>query len=108
MGMMKRAVTIGIFVVGMVSVGGSAIAQQLGAGEGVMDRARPEYDAKGLPLGGFRLFPTFNFVYCIRKNYAIMQLFPSSNKLSTYPADGVGPGYRPLMEISPLFDNIAI
>ena len=61
MGMMRRAVTIGIFVVGMVSVGGSAIAQQLGAGEGVMDRARPEYDAKGLPLGGFRLFPTFNF-----------------------------------------------
>lgn len=24
---------------------------------GVMDRARPEYDAKGIPLGGFRLFP---------------------------------------------------
>lgn len=26
---------------------------------GVMDRARPAYDAKGIPLGGFRLFPTF-------------------------------------------------
>jgi hypothetical protein len=25
---------------------------------GVMDLARPEYDAKGIPLGGFRLFPT--------------------------------------------------
>lgn len=25
---------------------------------GVMDRARPAYDAKGIPLGGFRLFPT--------------------------------------------------
>src|SRR6202012_4164459 len=25
---------------------------------GVMDRPRPEYDAKGIPLGGFRLFPT--------------------------------------------------
>ncbi len=25
---------------------------------GVMDRARPAYDAKGVPLGGFRLFPT--------------------------------------------------
>lgn len=24
---------------------------------GVMDRARPAYDAKGIPLGGFRLFP---------------------------------------------------
>src|SRR5579883_1919296 len=26
-------------------------------GHGVMDRARPDYDAKGLPMGGFRLFP---------------------------------------------------
>ena len=25
-----------------------------------MDRARPDYDAKGIPLGGFRLFPTLN------------------------------------------------
>jgi hypothetical protein len=25
---------------------------------GVMQRARPEYDAKGIPFGGFRLFPT--------------------------------------------------
>jgi hypothetical protein len=27
----------------------------------VMSRPRPEYDAKGLPLGGFRLFPTLSF-----------------------------------------------
>ena len=27
-------------------------------GMGVMDRARPEYDAQGLPLGGLTLFPT--------------------------------------------------
>jgi Uncharacterized protein conserved in bacteria len=27
---------------------------------GVMDRARPAYDAKGIPLGGFRLFPTLS------------------------------------------------
>ncbi len=27
---------------------------------GVMNRARPEYDAKGLPLGAFRLFPTMD------------------------------------------------
>lgn len=27
---------------------------------GVMDRPRPEYDAKGIPLGGFRLFPTLD------------------------------------------------
>ncbi|GAA0561170.1 outer membrane beta-barrel protein [Rhizomicrobium electricum] len=27
---------------------------------GVMDRARPAYDAKGIPLGGFRLFPALN------------------------------------------------
>ncbi len=61
MGMMKRAIAIGIFVLGMVSVCGSAVAQELSAGQGVMDRARPEYDAKGLPLGGFRLFPALTF-----------------------------------------------
>lgn len=27
---------------------------------GVMDRARPAYDAKGIPLGGFRLFPALD------------------------------------------------
>ena len=27
---------------------------------GVMDRAKPEYDAKGVPLGGFRLFPSLD------------------------------------------------
>ena len=32
---------------------GAAFAQA----EGVMDRPRPDYDAKGLPLGGLRLFP---------------------------------------------------
>ena len=27
---------------------------------GVMQRPRPEYDAKGIPMGGFRLFPTLD------------------------------------------------
>ncbi|MGN6516598.1 MAG: outer membrane beta-barrel protein [Rhizomicrobium sp.] len=27
-------------------------------GQGVMDRTRPEYDALGIPVGGFHLFPT--------------------------------------------------
>jgi hypothetical protein len=27
---------------------------------GVLERSRPEYDAKGIPLGGFRLFPTLD------------------------------------------------
>jgi len=27
---------------------------------GVLDRPRPEYDSKGIPLGGFRLFPTLD------------------------------------------------
>jgi len=27
-------------------------------GEGVLDRARPEYDAAGVPVGGFTLYPT--------------------------------------------------
>jgi hypothetical protein len=28
--------------------------------DSVMDRPRPEYDAKGIPLGGFRMFPTLD------------------------------------------------
>lgn len=28
---------------------------------GVLERERPAYDAKGIPLGGFRLFPRLNF-----------------------------------------------
>src|SRR5690348_11759208 len=28
-------------------------------GAGVLDRSRPEYDALGVPLGSFLLFPTF-------------------------------------------------
>ena len=35
------------------------IAQQLDVQQdvGVLDRLRPAYDAKGIPIGGFRLFP---------------------------------------------------
>lgn len=29
---------------------------------GVMERPRPEYDAKGIPIGGFRLFPTLDLL----------------------------------------------
>src|SRR6185312_6966833 len=35
----------------------AAFAQTAIPAEGVMDRPRPDFDAKGLPLGGFRLFP---------------------------------------------------
>lgn len=48
-----------------VSVGG-AIAAVFGVAyadtvvDTVMDRARPEYDPKGIPLGGFRLFPALD------------------------------------------------
>ena len=57
---MKKWWAVGVFFVGMVSACGTTFAQELGQGDGVMDRARPEYDAKGLPLGGFRLFPVFD------------------------------------------------
>jgi hypothetical protein len=50
--------------VGFAALGASANADPVPAtyigmtpqDVGVMDRARPEYDAKGIPLGGFRLF----------------------------------------------------
>ena len=42
---------------------GQTAPQALTAAEpdlGVLERARPEYDAKGIPLGGFRLFPSLH------------------------------------------------
>jgi hypothetical protein len=45
-------VAAGVFL----SFGRMAFAQDEALG--VMDRPRPEYDAKGIPLGDFRLFPT--------------------------------------------------
>jgi hypothetical protein len=51
-----------LMAVGMLlSFGRSAFAQsEQSEALGVMDRPRPEYDAKGIPLGGFRLFPTLD------------------------------------------------
>jgi hypothetical protein len=44
---------------------GSAFGQIPGVPEtqavGVLERLRPAYDAKGIPLGGFRLYPKLNF-----------------------------------------------
>ena len=46
---------------------GMAHAQVFGAPQperqavGVLERERPAYDAKGIPLGGFRLYPRLNF-----------------------------------------------
>ncbi len=39
---------------------GSALAQSSQANESVFERARPDYDAKGLPMGAFRVKPTLN------------------------------------------------
>ena len=39
------------------SVGGAASGQDLARGQGVADRARPEFDAVGLRLGSFMLYP---------------------------------------------------
>jgi hypothetical protein len=58
---MKKWLAVGAISAGIFGATGFAFAQQTSLGEGVMDRQRPEYDAKGLPLGGFRLFPTFDF-----------------------------------------------
>ncbi len=40
-----------------ISVGGAASGQDLGRGQGVADRARPEFDAVGIRLGSFMLYP---------------------------------------------------
>ena len=41
------------------TAGNPAPSGALQEGTGVLDRARPEYDAAGLPVGGFLLYPTF-------------------------------------------------
>ena len=37
--------------------GQPALAQEIARNETVTDRARPELDASGVPMGSFRLFP---------------------------------------------------
>ncbi|MGE3143015.1 MAG: outer membrane beta-barrel protein, partial [Hyphomonadaceae bacterium] len=52
---------IGPFLVLAASVTAAAAqpaAFDRGHNEGVRERARPDYDADGMPLGAFRLFPT--------------------------------------------------
>lgn len=45
------------------------VSGTVGAGStGVMERARPEYDAKGIALGGFRMFPTLGIGFSTTNN----------------------------------------
>jgi hypothetical protein len=53
--MLSPLVAVGI----LLPTGKAAFAQTQEA-LAVLDRPRPEYDAKGIPLGGFRLFPTLD------------------------------------------------
>jgi hypothetical protein len=65
----RKAATVAAFASGVALTGAAipAAAQDATAPTyigmtdqdiGVMDRSRPEYDAKGIPMGGFRLFPS--------------------------------------------------
>ena len=51
-----------VALVCFAAAGLPAVAQQASnpANVGVMERLRPDYDAKGADLGGFRLFPSFD------------------------------------------------
>lgn len=49
------ALTPGSFATDTPAFGNKSVVDQ---DSSVMDRTRPEYDAKGIPLAGFRLFPT--------------------------------------------------
>lgn len=51
---MNRLIRIAILGAVLSCMTGAAAFAE---GEGVLERQRPEYDAKGLPLGAFRLFP---------------------------------------------------
>lgn len=53
---------IGSILVAAAALTAAALPARAGMGEpvGVMDRPRPAYDAKGLPLGGFRLRPALD------------------------------------------------
>ena len=49
----------GVFLVAVFCNASAVQAQNLGRGQSVMDRARPEYDAAGIRLGSFVGYPAF-------------------------------------------------
>ena len=54
------AVSLGAPIASHAENAGPAYIGMTAQDVGVMDRTRPAYDAKGIPLGGFRLYPTLN------------------------------------------------
>ena len=56
--LMKRIIKCTLVLLSThILIGQSALSQELARNETVADRARPELDASGIPLGGFRFFP---------------------------------------------------
>ncbi len=53
-----RLLCVGIALSICITVSSAAVAQELERENTVVDRARPGLDADGIPLGGFRLFPS--------------------------------------------------
>ena len=52
-----KTIRIAAALAGFTALPGAAFAQVVLAGQGVADRARPDYDAIGTDVGGFRLYP---------------------------------------------------
>lgn len=74
----------------IMSVFAVALQSASADGSGVMDRARPEYDPIGIPLGAFRLFPAVEAV-----------LAASDNALqTTAPQDDVSVALAPAFKLT--------
>src|SRR4051794_39030251 len=56
-----RAGLIAGSIAGLMPIYTVPASAQAGQAVGVLERERPAYDAKGIPLGGFRLYPQLNF-----------------------------------------------
>ena len=63
----KRLLHMGLALLGLIPT--AAEAQSLVAGQGVADRARPDYDPVGSRVGAFTLYPTVTTTAAATNNY---------------------------------------
>ena len=70
MNSIRKVTIIAGFIAAAISIAsGQSIAQEvIPSGEGVADRPRPDYDARGLSLGGFQFYPSANLGGAVDSN----------------------------------------
>ena len=58
--MRRRTIPFALLIAAACALSPVPVLAAAGQPIGVMDRPRPDYDAKGLPVGGFRLRPALD------------------------------------------------